>query len=114
MHASTREWAYATPFFLAFALHAQSVTPIPASIQDFAGQYPASERFSFEQQIQTGTQGNSTNGNAFAYWHGIQVRPWFHYDGIPNITLTSSASYIDYFKVPGTSNEKHPEWRFIG
>jgi hypothetical protein len=41
----------------------------------------------------------------------LQVRPWLHYDGIRNTTLTGSASYINYFNVPGTSNYAHPEWR---
>jgi hypothetical protein len=87
------------------------VNPTPASIQDVAGQFPVSEKFNLELQIQTGTQSNSTNSNPFAYWHGVQVRPWFHYDGVPNTTLTGSLSYIDYFNVPGTSNYKHSEWR---
>ena len=41
----------------------------------------------------------------------MQIRPWLHYDGIRNATLTGSASYISYFNVPGTSNYGHPEWR---
>jgi hypothetical protein len=67
--------------------------------------------FSFEQQIQAATEANSSGGSPFAYWHGVQIRPWFHYDGIPNTTLTGSAGYIDYFNVPGTSDYKHTEWR---
>jgi hypothetical protein len=55
-----------------------------------------SHQFSFEQQIQSGTQGGSANGNPFAYGHGMQARPWLHYDGIPNTTITGSMSYIYY------------------
>jgi len=90
---------------------AQTVSPTPGSIQDLSTGVPLSESFSFEQQIQNGSQGNSTNGNPFAYEHGVQIRPWLHYEGIPRLTLTGSASYIDYFTVPGASNTKHPEWR---
>jgi hypothetical protein len=93
------------------ALHAQVLSPIPGSLQDLAGQFPMPGGFSFEQQIQTGTQGTSSSGNPFAYRHAVHVRPWFHYDGIRNTTFTASASYIDYFNVPGTSNYAHPEWR---
>ena len=92
-------------------LAAQTVSPTPGSIQDFATQLPLSHQFSFEQQIQSGTQGGSANGNPFAYGHGMQVRPWLHYDGIPNTTITGSMSYIYYFTVPGTSYYRHPEWR---
>jgi hypothetical protein len=70
-----------------------------------------SESFSFEQQIQNGTQGNPSNRNPFAYEHGVQIRPWIHYDGIPNTTITSAVSYVYSFTVPGTSDTKHPEWR---
>jgi hypothetical protein len=70
------------------------------------------ETLSFEPQIQNGVQGNSTNGNPFAYEHATQIRPWLHYDGIPDATITSAISYIYYFTVPGTSYTKHPEWRF--
>jgi hypothetical protein len=87
------------------------VAPTPGSIQDFATQLPLPYQFSFEPQIQSGTQGGSTNANPFAYGHGMQVRPWVHYDGIPNVTITGSVSYIYSFTVPGTSNYKHPEWR---
>jgi hypothetical protein len=59
------------------------------------------------------TQGNSANGNPFAYGHAVQIRPWLHYDGIANTTVTGSMSYIDYFMVPGTSRYSHPELRFI-
>jgi hypothetical protein len=93
------------------ALHAQMLNPIPGSVQDVAGQFPLTDEFSFEQQIQVGTQGNSGNGNPFAYGHGLQVQPWFHYDGVRNTTLSGSAIYIAYFNVPGTSNYAHPEWR---
>src|SRR5215469_5614099 len=103
--------ASAVLFSLTSALRAQSVNPIPGYLQDVAAQYPFSKKFSFEQQIQAATQANSSGGNPFSYWHGVQIRPWFHYDGIQNTTLTGSVSYIDYFNVPGTSNYKHPEWR---
>ena len=93
------------------AVWAQMLSPIPGYLLDVAGQFPIPDEFSFEQQIQTGTQGNSGNGNPFGYWHGVQIRPWLHYDGLRNTTLTASASYIDYFSVPGTSNYSHPEWR---
>jgi hypothetical protein len=93
------------------ALQAQVLSPVPGSLQDVAGQFPMPGKFSFEQQIQSSTQAGSSSGNPFSYWHGVQVRPWFHYDGIRNTTLTASASYIDYFNVPGTSNYAHPEWR---
>jgi hypothetical protein len=99
-------FAFAIP-----ALHAQIINPAPGFLQDVSGQFPIFGDFSFEQQIQFGTQGNSTNGNAFAYGHALQFRPWFHYDGIPNTTLTGSVSYIYYFTVPGTTYYRHPEWR---
>src|SRR5882672_11907323 len=63
------------------ALHAQALSPIPGYLQDIAGQFAMPDEFSFEQQIQAGTQGNPSNGNPFGYWHGVQIRPWFHYDG---------------------------------
>jgi hypothetical protein len=99
--------------FLIFVgvLEAQSVNPTPGSIQDIAGEFPVPDEFTFEQQVQTGTQGISDNGNPFAYGHAIQFRPWVHYDGLPNVTLTSSVSYIYYFTVPETSYYRHPEWR---
>jgi hypothetical protein len=76
------------------------------------GQIPLTEQFSFEPQFQLGLQGNSGNGNPFAYAHALQFRPWIHYDGIPNVTVTGAMSYIYYFTVPGTSYYRHPEWRF--
>jgi hypothetical protein len=91
---------------------AQTLSPIPGSIQDAASGVPITESLSFEQQIQNGTQGNPSNRNPFAYAHGVQIRPWVHYDGIPNTTITSAISYIYNFTVPGTSDTKHPEWRF--
>lgn len=93
------------------AVHGQTLNPTPGYLQDVAGSFPLPADFSFEQQIQVGTQGNPSSDNPFAYWHAVQVRPWFHYDGIPNTTITASASYISYFAVPGTSNYGHPEWR---
>jgi hypothetical protein len=53
--------------FCAPRLPAQTVNPTPASIQDLAGQFPVSEKFNLELQIQTGTQSNSNNDNPFAY-----------------------------------------------
>lgn len=41
----------------------------------------------------------------------MQIRPWLHYDGIPNTTITGSMSYIYNITVPGTSYYRHPEWR---
>lgn len=93
------------------ALHAQVIDPVPGSQQDIAGQFPLPAQFSFEQQIQAGTQANTSTANPFAYWHAVQIRPWLHYDGIRNATLTGGVSYIEYFYVPGTSNYAHPEWR---
>jgi hypothetical protein len=93
------------------AMKGQTLNPVPGFIQDLSGQFPLSGEFSLEQQIQVGTQGDSTNGNPFAYGHALQFRPWFHYDGIPNTTLTASVGYIYYFTVPGTSYYRHPEWR---
>jgi hypothetical protein len=93
------------------ALPAQTVDPVPGFLEDVAGQLSLPADFSFEQQIQAGTQGNSSSGNPFADWHGAQIRPWFHYDGIRNTTLTAGAGYIDFFSVPGTSNYAHHEWR---
>jgi hypothetical protein len=90
---------------------AQSVSPTPGSIQDFSTAIPLPYHLTFEQQFQSGTQGGSDNGNPFAYEHGAQVRPWLHYDGLPNITITGSVSYIYSFTVPGTSYYRHPEWR---
>jgi uncharacterized protein DUF2490 len=93
------------------ASHAQTADPLPASVQDIASQWALPAGFGFEQQIQSGTQGSSISGNPFAYRHGVQIRPWLHYDGIRNTTVTGGVSYIDYFSVPGTSNYNHPEWR---
>ena len=98
-------------FFLVLPLRGQTLDPVPGFLQDLAGQFPLPADFSFEQQIQIGTQGNSTNGNPFAYGHALQFRPWLHYDGIPNTSLTGSVSYISYLTVPGTSYHRHPEWR---
>src|SRR5215469_8568013 len=84
-------------------LAAQTVNPTPGSIQDLSSAIPVSETFSFEPQIQNGVQGNSTNGNPFAYEHATQIRPWLHYNGIPDTTISSAMSYIYYFTVPGTS-----------
>ena len=92
-------------------MSAQTLSPIPGSIQDVASGFPLTESFSFEQQIQNGMQGNPGNSNPFAYAHAVQVRPWIHYDGIRNTTITSGISYIYSFTVPGTSDTKHPEWR---
>jgi hypothetical protein len=92
-------------------LRGQTVNAVPGFLQDLDAQWPFAPEFSFEQQIQIGMQGNSSNGNPFAYAHGLQFRPWLHYDGIPNATLTGSVSYISYFTVPGTSYYRHPEWR---
>lgn len=97
--------------FTPAALYGQTVDVFPGFLQDFAGQFPLPAEFSVEQQIQIGTQANSTTGNPFAYGHAIQFRPWLHYDGIPNTTLTASVSYIYYFKVPSTMYYRHPEWR---
>ena len=69
-------------------LRGQTVNSVPGFLQDLAGQYPLPLDFSLEQQIQIGTQGNSSNANPFAYGHALQFRPWLHYDGIPNATLT--------------------------
>ena len=92
-------------------LLAQSVSPTPGSIQDVAVQLSLPDQFTFEQQFQSRTQGGSGTASPFAYGHGAQVRPWLHYDGIPNTTITGSVSYIYYFTVPGTSDYRHPEWR---
>jgi hypothetical protein len=91
---------------------AQTINPTPGFLQDVGGQIPMPEQFSFEPQFQLGLQGNSDNGNPFAYAHALQFRPWIHYDGIANATVTGAASYIYYFTVPGTSYYRHPEWRF--
>jgi hypothetical protein len=92
-------------------LAAQNVSPTPGSIQDIMTRFPLPYQFSFEPEIQVGTQGNSSNGNPFAYGHGMQLRPWLHYDAIPNTTITGCVSYVYAFTVPGTDNYKHPEWR---
>jgi hypothetical protein len=93
------------------AIIGQTVTPVPGFLQDLSGQIPLPAEFSLEEQIQIGTQGNSTTGNPFAYGHALQFRPWLHYDGVHNTTLTASVSYIHYFSVPGTSYYRHAEWR---
>jgi hypothetical protein len=93
------------------ALQSQSLSPMPGSINDLSGQFPINRNLLFEQQIQAGTQGTPGNNGPYAYWHAVQIRPWFHYDGIRNVTLTASASYIDYFTISGTGNYAHPEWR---
>jgi hypothetical protein len=93
-------------------LGAQTISPVPGSLYDAGAQIPLSEQFSFEPQFQFGLQGNSGNGNPFAYAHALQFRPWIHYDGIRNATITGAVSYIYYFTVPGTSYYRHPEWRF--
>jgi hypothetical protein len=90
------------------ALNGQKFDPVPGFLQDLSGQFPLPAEFSFEQQIQIGTQGNSTDSNPFAYGHALQFRPWLHYDRIPNTTLTGSVSYIYYFSVPATSYYRHP------
>lgn len=92
-------------------LAAQTVEPTPGSIQDFAALVPLPKQFSFEQQLQSGTQGGAGSSNPFAWQHGAQIRPWVHYDGIRNVTLTGSVSYIYAFTIAGTSNYRHPEWR---
>ena len=89
----------------------QTLDPTPGFQQDLAGQFPLPGEFSLEEQIQIGMQGNDSDGNPFAYGHALQFRPWLHYDGISNLSLTGSVSYIKYFAVPATSNYKHPEWR---
>ena len=107
-----RKWLRpALLLFAAPALHGQTLNPVPGFLQDLAGQIPLPAEFSLEQQVQTGTQGTSTNGNPFAFGHALQFRPWLHYDGIPNTTLTASVGYIYYFTVPTTSYYRHPEWR---
>ena len=96
-------WAAASP--------AQTLSPTPGSIQDLSTEIPLPEKFILEQQFQNGSQGSSTTGNPFAFEHGSQVRPWLHYEAIPSITITGSLSYIYSYTVPGTSYDKHPEWR---
>jgi hypothetical protein len=93
-------------------LPAQIVSPTPGFLQDFGGQIAAPAQFSFEPQVQLGMQGTSGSGNPYTYAHGLQLRPWVHYDGIKNVTITGAVSYIYYFTVPGTSYYRHPEWRF--
>jgi hypothetical protein len=93
-------------------LGAQTISPIPGFLHDVGAQIPVPEQFSFEPQVQLGMHGNSGNGNPFAYAHGLQSRLWLHYDAIANVTITSGASYLSYFTVPGTSYYRHPEWRF--
>jgi len=88
---------------------AQTISPTPGFLQDVGAQIPVSEQFSFEPQFQLGLQGNSSNGNPFAYARALQFRQWIHYDGITNTTITGAVSYIYYFTVPGTSNYRHPE-----
>lgn len=91
--------------------HAQSLNAVPGFLQDLAGEFPLPDEFTFEPQFQFATQSTSSNGNPFAYWHAVQMRPWLHYDALKNTTLTGSVGYIAYFTVPGTSNYNHPEWR---
>ena len=93
-------------------LPAQTLSTVPGFLQDIGGQIAAPKQFSFEPQVQLSTQGTSDNGNPYAYAHGLQFRPWIHYDGIRNVTVTGAVSYIYYFTVPGTSYYRHPEWRF--
>jgi hypothetical protein len=99
--------------WFAAPLCGQTVEPVPGFIQDAAGQFPLPAKFSFEEQIQIGSQGSDTTANPFAYGHAVQIRPRIHYDGIPNTTFTGSATYIIYFTVPGTSYYRHPEWRYV-
>jgi hypothetical protein len=73
-------------------LDAQIISPTPGFLQDVGGQIPVPEQFSFEPQFQLGMQGNSGNGNPFAYTHGLQFRPWIHYDGVPNLTVTGAVN----------------------
>jgi hypothetical protein len=49
-------------------------------------------RSSSEPQFRLGLQGNSGNGNPFAYAHALQFRPWVHYDAITNLTITGAMS----------------------
>jgi hypothetical protein len=93
-------------------LAAQSISPTAGAIQDFSAQAALPQQFSVEPEIQYGTQGTSIYANPFAYSHGVQNRLWVHYDGFRDLTITASPSYIYYFAVPGTSNYRHPEWRF--
>jgi hypothetical protein len=95
-------------------LTAQTLATNPGSIQNFSSPIPMPHQLSFEPEIQSGMQSNSSDGNPFAFQHAFQVRPWLHYDGIRNLTITGGPSYIYYFTVPGTSYYKHPEWRFTG
>jgi hypothetical protein len=104
-------FAMAPLILVVSVLNAQSLSPTPGFLQDVAAQFPINTDFSLEQQIQIGTQGNPADGNPLAYGHALQFRPWLHYDGIRNTTLTAGVSYIIYFNVPGTSYYKHPEWR---
>jgi hypothetical protein len=97
--------------FLVPALHGQVVNPVPGFLLDASGQLTLPNQFLFEQQIQAGIQGNDTSNNPFDYWHAVQIRPWLHYDGIRNLTLTAGLSYIDYFNIPGSDNYAHHEWR---
>ena len=91
--------------------NAQTLTPTAGFLQDLAGQFPLPADFTIEQQVQIGTQSNPIIANPFAYGHGLQFRPWLHYDGIENTTLTASVSYIYYFTVPDTGYYRHTEWR---
>src|SRR5262245_12510850 len=105
---------YGTMLLLCMSLlPAQSLNPIPGSVTDLSAQARLPHEFSFEQQIQAGTQSNSSAGSPFGYWHAVQIRPWVHYDGIRDLTITGSASYIYSFAVAGTTNYKHSEWRFV-
>jgi hypothetical protein len=110
--AAARDLARIALLFLGvFALDGQTVTPTPGFVQELSGQFPLTSEFSFEQQIQVGTQANAATDNPFAYGHALQVRPWLHYDGIPNTTISGSVIYIYYFAVPTTSYYRHHEWR---
>jgi len=110
--SATRDVAPIALLFLGvFALNGQTLIPTPGFVQDLSGQFPLISEFSFEQQIQIGTQANATTNNPFAYGHALQVRPWLHYDGIPNTPISGSAIYIYYFAVPTTNYYRHHEWR---
>jgi hypothetical protein len=95
-------------------LDSQTISPTPGFLQDVGGQIPVPEQFSFEPQFQLDVQRNSGNEHPFAYAHGLEFRPWIHYDGVPNLTVTGAVSYVHHFTVPGTNYYRHPEWRFTG
>ncbi len=85
--------------------------PVAGFLLDAAGQLRLPSEFSLEQQVQAATQATAGAADPVAYWHGLQIRPWLHYDGIRNVTLTASVSYIHYFSVPRSDNYSHHEWR---